>query len=76
MRTITAAELTEGDMIPGLDNAYVAEVEENDGYFSYPGSGRFNVAMPEDTIMVTYHDCEGNENYMLLASTARLTVKD
>lgn len=71
-KTIPARELREGDMIPGLDNAYVAEVEENDGYLSYPGG---NGAMPEDTILVTFHDSMGEENYMLLNPDSMLTIQ-
>lgn len=62
---ITASDLREGDTIPALDNAYVVEVEVNDGYFTYPG-GRMNVAMDDDTILVTWHDANGGENYMLV----------
>lgn len=66
---ITASELRVGHMIPALDNAYVAEVEVNDGYLSYPSTGGgYAAAMPEDTILVTYHDSEGNENYILFTN--------
>lgn len=72
---IPANELREGDFLPGLDNGYVVEVEENDGYLSYPGrTGGYSVAMPEDTIVVTFHDAEGSENYLLLAPTCELEV--
>lgn len=75
-QTIEASELQEGDFIPGLDNAYVYEVETGNGYLSYPSTGYgMATAMPEDTLLVTYHDADGNENYMLLSPEARLTIE-
>lgn len=56
----------EGDMLVGLDNGYVVEVEEGNGYLSYPSIGYgMNAAMPDDTLLITFHDSEGNESYLL-----------
>lgn len=73
---IPANELREGDFLPGLDNGYVVEVEENNGYLSYPmTSGGYSAAMPDDTVLITFHDAEGNENYLLLAPSCDVEVK-
>lgn len=56
----------EGDMLPGLDHGYVVEIEEGNGYLSYPSTGYgMSSAMPEDTLLITFHDSEGNECYLL-----------
>jgi hypothetical protein len=73
---VTAADLMAEDSIPGLDNAYIVEVETGDGYLSYPRTASgYSAAMPEDTILVTYHDANGNENYMLLNPDAELIIE-
>jgi hypothetical protein len=73
---VQADALIEGDYIPGLDNGYVVEVDENDGYLSYPrvGSG-MSAALPMDTILVTYHDANGEECYLMLPSESMLTIE-
>lgn len=72
---IPANELREGDFLPGLDNGYVFEVEEGNGYLSYPSTGYgMASAMPADTLLVSFHDAEGNENYLLLSPTCELEV--
>ena len=72
---ITAEEVTEGDTLVGLDNGYVVEVEEGNGYLSYPRTGfGSSAAMPEDTLVITFHDAEGNENYLLASPTLELEV--
>ena len=60
------------DFLPGLDNGYVIEVVENDGYLTYPGA---QGAMPEDTVIITYHDSQGEECYLLLPPETMLTVE-
>lgn len=75
MTKIPASELREGHMIPGVDG-YVAEVEEGNGFLSYPSTGYgVGVAMPADTLLVTLHDAEGNENYMLLNPDTEIEVQ-
>lgn len=77
MLTITASEIQPGDFIPGLGDAYVFDVETNEaGYLSYPRTdGGYDAAMPEDTIVVTFHDHAGNENYMILDPGCRVEVQ-
>ena len=73
--TIDASEVQEGDFLTGLANGYVVEVEEGNGYLSYPSTGSgYAAAMPEDTILITFHDEEGNENYLLASPSLRLDV--
>lgn len=73
---VQADAVQEGDFIPGLDNGYVFEVEENQGWLSYPrtvpGQG---AAMPSDTVMISYHDADGEECYLLLPAESMLTVE-
>jgi len=64
-----------GDFLPGLDNGYVVEVEENDGYFSYPGGGRVTAAMPDDTVLITFHDAQGDECYLLMPGDSQIQVE-
>lgn len=73
---IAATDVQEGDFIPGLDNGYVVEVEEGNGYLSYPRTGYgASARMPEDTVLITYHDREGEECYLLLPPDSMLTVE-
>lgn len=73
---IQADELREGDFLPGIDNGYVYEVEtETNGYLSYPSTGYgSNCAMPQDTVLVCFHDADGNENYLLLSPECMIEV--
>lgn len=72
---ISASEVQEGDFLPGLDNGYVFEVEEGNGYLSYPAtSGGINTAMPEDTILISFHDADGEENFLLANPNMELEV--
>lgn len=73
---IQARFLREDDWIPGLDNAYVVEVRRGADY-EIPGSGTYpNPRVSAgDVVYVTYHDAEGEENYMLLQPTAMLTIQ-
>lgn len=73
---VMASEVTEGDFLPGLDNGYVVEVEEGNGYLSYPLTSTGTIAaMPEDTILITFHDADGNECYLLLPGESMISVK-
>lgn len=66
----------EGDYLVGLGMGYVVEVEEGNGYLSYPSSSSgADAAMPEDTLIVTFHDVGGNENYLLLTPECMVTVE-
>lgn len=73
---IRAKFVQEGDMLTGLDGGYVFEEPEvNNGYFTYPSSsGRYSVAMPEDIILIGYHDSQGDENYLMIHGNSYITV--
>lgn len=76
MNIILASDLKPGMTIPGLDNAYIIEVETGNGYLTYPSTGSgYDAAMPDDTIVVTFHDRNGEENYMLLNPNMPLEVE-
>lgn len=73
---IPANEIEVGDFLPGIDNGYVFEVEEGNGYLSYPSTSYgMNSAMPEDTVLVSFHDADGNENYLILSPECEIEVK-
>lgn len=74
-KTVKARKVRAGDFLPGIDNGYVVESEPNDGYLSYPGGGRYTAAMPEDTQMITFHDANGDEGYLLLPGNSLVTVE-
>jgi hypothetical protein len=72
---IKAKKVKRGHTIPGLDNAYVIEVERQDGYLSIPGgSGRYTVAAPEDTILITFNDAQGGEGYLMVDKNHPINV--
>ena len=73
MTTILVSDLRPGHTLTGLDNGYVVEVEEQDGYLSVP-TGRHNVALPDDTVCVTFHDPDGNEVYLLAPGNMSVSV--
>ena len=73
--TVPARKVRQGDSLPGLDNGYVIDVEENDGYFSYPGGRDSMGAMPEDTVCITFNDADGEECYLILPFGSPVVVE-
>ena len=73
---VKASEVQEGDFLPGLDNGYVIQdPETGDGYLSYPSTGYgMSAAMPADTVVITFHDSQGEENYLLCNPDMEVTV--
>lgn len=72
---VSADGVETGDFLPGLDMGYVIDVENNSsGYFSYPGLNRYPAAMPDDTILITFHDSQGEECYLLVPGDFTITV--
>lgn len=65
---IKAKKIQRGHSIPGLDNAYVINVEraKDNLYMTTPGSGIFNIAADEDMVLITFNDAEGNEGYLMV----------
>lgn len=73
---VQADAVEEGDFLPGLDNGYVVEVDENNGYLSYPRTGYgASAAMPMDTVLITFHDADGEECYLMLPGESMLTIE-
>lgn len=72
---VKAKKVREGDFIPGLANGYVFEKERSER-FTYPAGALHsysNVSMG-DTVLIVYHDAEGEENYLLLKPDTELTI--
>ena len=67
---VAAEEVQEGDFIPGLDNAYVVDVEEDADF-----RDRDNIGLAHDKITLTYNDAEGDEGYLLLTRGTRIEVR-
>lgn len=73
MVTIKAKKVRPGHSIPGLDSAYVIEVQRQDGYISHPG-GRYNVSAGEDIVLITFNDAEGGEGYLMVDKNHPINV--
>ena len=66
---VAAAEVEPGSYIPGLDNAYVFEVDHDPDLRC-----EYNTNVAQGLVMVTYHDSEGEEGYLLLTPATRIEV--
>lgn len=73
---VKANEVQEGDFLPGLGDAYVFQAPETgDGYLSYPMTdGGMSAAMPEDTVVISFHDRDGEENYLIVQPEFEIQV--
>lgn len=69
---IPASELVAGDMLPGVGNGYVFEVEHEEGVNSFSTHG-YDTYLGEFTV-VTFHDQFGDENYMILNPDCMIEV--
>lgn len=67
---VDAGDVQKGDMIPGLGNAYVFDVEENPDFRDGD-----NIGLARDKVCITFHDAEGEENYLLIQPHVPITVK-
>jgi hypothetical protein len=70
-QTIEAEQAQEGDSIPGLDNAYVIDVETTE---LRAFSGTYNVSLGVMTA-ITFNDRYGNEGYLLVEPDHPLVVE-
>lgn len=62
----------DGDYLVGLDNGYVVEVDTDTDYVSLGyNSGRLHDGM----VLVTFHDRDGDENYLILNEDHPINVK-
>lgn len=71
IRTVKAEDVENGDFLVGLDNGYVIDVDTN-----HDIRGDYNVRLGgEDTVLLTFNDAQGGENYLLVASDHPIDVK-
>lgn len=75
MVTIKAKKVRRGHSIPGLDNAYVIEVERQDGYMTIPGGySRYTTAASDDIVLITFNDAQGGEGYLMVDKNHPINV--
>lgn len=74
MLDIPASEIQTGDFIPGLGDAYVFEVEHDQGVNSFSTRG-YDTYLGDNWTVVTFHDAQGEENYMILNPECRVEVQ-
>ena len=70
---VAADEVQAGDFIPSLDNAYVYSVEEDGN--SRPFLDEYGCDLSSDKVVISYHDIEGEEGYLLLTPATRIEVR-
>ena len=68
-----ASEVQEGDFLPDLDNGYVVDVDEEAS--AEVCWSRHGGAFPEGMVLITFHDSEGEENYLILTSDHPITIE-
>lgn len=70
--TVPAEEVEEGDFLTGLDNGYVFEEPERNPNIGY---GRWNTALGEGAVLISFHDAQGDENYLICAPDMKVSVR-
>lgn len=71
-KTVKAKKVKVGDYLPGLDNGYVFDEPERDPYVVF--DNRFPANMGSGMVLITFHDAEGNENYVVCGKDMPITV--
>lgn len=66
---VAADQVEEDDFLPGLDNGYVVDVEEGPDL-----RGDYNTRFAGEHVLITFHDADGNENYLLLLPEHEIEV--
>lgn len=66
-----ASEVRAGDTIPGLDNAYVIDVETTE-VSSFTGPYAFSLG---ELTVITFNDAEGGEGYLILPPTSNVPTE-
>ena len=75
IRTVEASEVPTEVALVGLDNGYVVEnVEAEDAVSLSDGSYHFSVG--EGRRLITFHDANGDENYLILHDSHPLDIGD
>lgn len=69
-KMVKAKKVKEGDFLPGLDHGYVFEDPDRDTQVRV---GQY--AVPDNYVLITYHDGLGGENYLVLHKNTPLTVE-
>lgn len=70
-KVVKAKKVREGDFLPGLDNEYVFVDAERDPDVVING-GRVTA---EEAVLISYHDQQGDENYVLCGKSQPVTVR-
>lgn len=69
---ITASEVEEGHFLVGVGNGYVIDVDTRPDV----RNGDDNTTMGEGSILITFNDQYGDENYLLIGPDVLLTVSE
>ena len=70
------------DVKPGMlfknFDGYVTEALDNEfGYLTYPHcEGGYGSAMPEDTMLISFDNAQGNECYLIVPPDFEVDVRD
>jgi hypothetical protein len=62
--TVKAEDVPEGAFLPNLDDGYVIDVEEDPDITM--NSSRYSFGVGDGMVLITFHDKDGEENYLLL----------
>lgn len=72
---VAASEVRAGDMLLGLNHGYVFEEPVNDPEVTLPGDGRFGYGVPSGYVLISFHDAQGEENYLVITDEHPLEVQ-
>lgn len=71
---VNAEEVKVGDFLPGLSNGYVFEDPEPASDSLSFFSGFTPVRPDESLVLISFHDEQGDENYLILRSDFQVQV--
>jgi len=67
MAKIKARDIRGGMTLVGLGGYVFEDPETGNGYLTYPSTGLgYAAAMPDDTVVITFHDDLGEECYLIV----------
>lgn len=61
IETVWVEEIESGDSIPGIDNAYVVDVDHDADLRT-----EYNTSITEGNVTITFHTASGEEGYLIL----------
>lgn len=70
MTRVLAETIKAGDFLPDLDNGYVVEVDHDPDLRT-----EYNSIFGDGLVLITFHDENGDENYLLLSPETFVRVK-